>query len=79
MKKPTFSSVTDVPCTCNCMACYVDNPNIPVVYDDQDKNYFIDHTGVDGTRVLVILYHCFFCGGVIFTDVPSISSPRMGE
>lgn len=79
MKKPNFDSVTAEACACNGMARCVNNPNIPIEYDSQDKNYFIVHTGVDGTRICVLLYHCFFCGGVVFTDVPSISGPRMGE
>jgi len=79
MNKPNFASVTDVPCTCGVMQDYVANPNVPVVFDEKDKNYFIDHTGTDGVRVCVLLYHCPFCGGVVFADGPSKSMPRIGE
>lgn len=64
MNKLEWPDVTDVPCTCGALARYAAKPKLPIIFDEKMNEYQIDHTAPDGTRILMQIYHCFFCGGV---------------
>ncbi|MFH1269086.1 MAG: hypothetical protein ABIK89_25445 [Planctomycetota bacterium] len=62
--KRTHASVTDEPCDCGYLQQAADDPDNPIVFDEETSEYqFTYHEpGHEGLSMLVI-YHCPFCGG----------------
>ncbi|HUB05644.1 MAG TPA: hypothetical protein VMB50_01515, partial [Myxococcales bacterium] len=80
-EKPTFASVTDVPCTCGFLQRSADEPSIPIVYDEHVGEFHVQCA--DGGTL--ILYHCPFCGGAappskcgsLFANVSAAEQERL--
>lgn len=65
MPKPTFASVTDLPCTCPALKRLVNDPRSPIVFDGQMNEFHLEYPlGTARQTASVVIYHCFFCGGV---------------
>lgn len=64
MSKPTFASVTDVPCACGHIERAANDPDHPVTFDN-DLNEFNFEYSTPGSehKSRWRIYHCPFCGG----------------
>lgn len=82
MSKPTFASVTEVPCSCRTLERAADDPKNPIVFDAETAEYQF----VFDSEMLVI-YHCPFCGGAtpkskrhsLFARIPIEEESRIAE
>lgn len=61
-EKPTFASVTDIPCTCGVLARCAKDPTLPITWDERLNEFHITYRHGEGTCEMM-LYHCPFCGG----------------
>lgn len=61
-EKPTFASVTDIPCTCGFLARCAKDPTLPIAWDERLNEFHITYSNDEGTGQLMV-YHCPFCGG----------------
>jgi hypothetical protein len=64
--KPTSSSVTEAPCTCNYLQSAVDDPDNPIAFDDSTGEFQFRYSHgkrADSDPGMLILFHCPFCGG----------------
>jgi hypothetical protein len=64
MKKPTFASVTEIPCSCGYLDGCARDSSVPVKYDPYLNEYSFNYTLPKGTPVSLPIYHCPMCGGV---------------
>jgi hypothetical protein len=46
--KPTFASVTTIPCKCGYLERASDEPEIPIVFDARVNEYHVTNTGKNG-------------------------------
>ena len=53
-------SKTDEPCECSTLQEYVDDPDVPIVFDEKMSEYHIVHREGEG---YLVIQHCPFCGG----------------
>ena len=78
--KPTFASVTEVPCTCGSLQRDADNPHTPIAFDPCTNEYHFQWNGSSK-----IIYHCPFCGGAapksqrahLFASIPDVEEIRL--
>ena len=63
-EKPTFASVTAIPCTCGFLARCAKDPTMPITWDERLNEFHITHSHGDSTGEMM-LYHCPFCGGAL--------------
>jgi hypothetical protein len=84
--KPTFSSVTTVPCECGYLQRAADDSDNPIEYDkDTNEFHFTYSEAADGNKATLIIYHCPFCGGaapkskrdLLFAHVPREERERL--
>ncbi len=82
MSKPTFASVTDVPCTCRCLENAANDPRNPIVFDEATGEYqFVCKS------VMLVIYHCPFCGGaapkskraLLFAQISAAEEARLAS
>lgn len=64
MQKPTDASVTDLPCACGYLERSARDPRLPVRYDDEYNEFYLDLRLPKGTKLSLVVYHCLMCGGV---------------
>lgn len=65
-RKPTHSSVTDLPCTCSYLQTAADDPENPIAFDARTGEFEFHYTcgtGEDAYPATLVIYHCPFCGG----------------
>lgn len=60
--KPTFASVTDIPCTCGFLTRCAKDPSSPITWDERLNEFHITYRHEASTGELMV-YHCPFCGG----------------
>ena len=81
-RKPNSASVTAVPCTCKTLERAAEEPDCPVVFDPELKEYNIENRR---TRSRWNIYHCYFCGGAaprskrasLFATIPERERERL--
>ena len=61
--KPTFASVTDKPCTCGNLESYAEDPDIPICFDPEMREFNIRYSTSLGQQHVLRIHHCPFCGG----------------
>ena len=61
-EKPTFASVTDIPCTCGFLTRCAKDPTSPITWDERLNEFHITYRHGESTGELMV-YHCPFCGG----------------
>jgi hypothetical protein len=74
--------VTDVRCTCRYLQCEAEEPESPILFDAETREYHF----ACGGNVLVI-YHCPFCGGaappsqrpLLFAAIPAQEQERLAR
>ena len=57
----TSASVTEEPCGCDFLDREADDPDTPIVFDEQLKEYRFECPSSKHGSILI--YHCPFCGG----------------
>jgi hypothetical protein len=60
-RKPTSASVTETLCTCKYLERASEEPEVPIVFDDEMNEYHL--TNVGKNRGYSMIYHCPWCGG----------------
>jgi hypothetical protein len=62
--KPTFASVTTMPCVCGNLEHFAEDPDAPIIFDVRSHEYQFKYHGEDGDLTeMIVIYHCPFCGG----------------
>jgi hypothetical protein len=61
-RKPNGSSVTSVPCKCKSLERAAEEPDVPIVFDEELNEYNLEY-GSKKRRGSLRIYHCMFCGG----------------
>jgi hypothetical protein len=87
MSDQTSISVTEVPCSCDYLVASAENPNLPVNYDVELKEFYFEHTLPTGVIIRMVLNHCPMCGGVasssvrdtLFAAVPEREGERLNS
>ena len=82
MAKPTYASVTELPCTCGYLQNAADDPSNPIVFDSQTAEYQFSYDGA-----MLVIYHCPFCGGaapeakraLLFQLIPDAEQERLSQ
>lgn len=82
MKKRTFASVTEEPCTCGYLQNAADDPDNPIVFDARTAEYQFSYGGA-----MLVIYHCPFYGGaapeskrdLLFAQIPEVEQDRVLE
>jgi hypothetical protein len=91
MVKPTFTSVTEEPCTCQYLEHEADDPRSPIVYDPKLNEYNFEYPSpcgdgsCDAGKASMRIYHCPFCGGaapeskrgLLFAVIPPEEESRL--
>jgi hypothetical protein len=79
----TLRSVTETPCTCRYLEHAADDPEMPIVWNEQVGEFQFRY-GRRG-REMLIIYHCPFCGGaapkskreLLFAQIPPKEEARL--
>lgn len=87
MGKPTYASVTEIPCSCGYLENSARDQNVPIVFDPRSNEYHIEAERPTGTKVSVVIYHCPFCGGAapesqrdkLFVEIPDDERRRLED
>jgi len=82
-RKPTFRSVTTTPCKCRYLERMAADPDEPIVYDEEMREYHITKLGGG----YLMIYHCPWCGGAApatrrgerFATITSAEADRLEE
>jgi hypothetical protein len=83
--KPTFASVTEQLCVCEYLQRAADDPDNPIVFDEQAGEYQFTYQGEGEGLSMLVIYHCPFCGGaapeskreLLFEDIPREEAERI--
>ena len=65
MNKRTYSSVTNVQCTCGVLGELSKEPENPIKFDAALNEFHIEYLTPQGKKVAIVIYHCTFCGGTL--------------
>jgi hypothetical protein len=82
-EKPTFASVTNLPCKCRSLQMSASHPEKPISFDKRMNEYHINY----GNGGYLMVYHCPFCGGAapksrrgkFFAVIPEREDKRLFE
>jgi hypothetical protein len=82
MSKPTFASVTEVPCTCRYLEKRANDPRTPIVFDEATGEYQFVYKSE-----MLVIYHCPFCGGaapeskraLLFAQISAAEEERLAN
>lgn len=90
--KPTFASVTDLPCTCNYLQNAADDPANPIVFDKDTNEFQFKYCDTQcdpegNCQAMLVIYHCPFCGGaaprskreLLFAKIPPDEEARLAS